>query len=92
MSAGSTEASSELGIGAIGVTPDRVLAVMAELRLPLDRTFVDLDAEAGACWALEVPVYESEDGAVNDIVEELVAEVRERLLLDQDVRRCEVDL
>ena len=74
------------------MTPDRVLAVVAELRLPLDRTFVDLDAEAGACRALEVPVYELEDGAVDDIVEKLVAEVRERLLLDEDVRRCEVDL
>ena len=72
--------------------PDRLLAVVADLGHLLDDRFVDVDSEARSGGAIPVAVMEVEDFRVLDVAEEVVAEERDALLLDQDVRRREVDL
>src|SRR6266516_572033 len=85
-------ALSELRVGAVGVPPDRILAVVSDPRRPLDRPLVDLDPESGSGRSSEIALDDVEDGAIDEVVEEVVAEVGDGLLLDQDVRRREVDL
>src|SRR6476620_11609929 len=82
----------ELGVGAVGVPPDELLAVMADLGHLLHDLLVYLYPEAVPGRTLPVPGVEVEHLWVLDVAEELVAEEGDALLLDQDVWCREVDL